>query len=65
LADGALWTTDGMTGLLTCADPATGATRASTAMPFGGVVIGDAQGVYLGGYEAVYLLQPDPACGIS
>jgi hypothetical protein len=34
-------------------------------MPFGGVVIGDAQGVYLGGYEAVYLLHPDPACGIS
>jgi hypothetical protein len=65
LADGVLWTTDGMTGLLTCADPATGATRASTAMPFGGVVIGDAQGVYLGGYEAVYLLHPDPACGIS
>ncbi|HYS30173.1 MAG TPA: hypothetical protein VEQ12_11850 [Candidatus Limnocylindria bacterium] len=65
LADGVLWTTDGMTGRLACADPATGAIRASTAMPFGGVVIGDAEGVYLGGYDGVYQLHPDPACGIS
>lgn len=65
VADGVLWTTDGMAGRLVCADPATGAIRASTAMPFGGVVIGDAEGIYLGGYEGVYLLHPDPACGIS
>jgi len=64
LADAVLWTTDGMTGRLACADPATGATRASTAMPFGGVVVGDAQGIYIGGYDGVYLLHPDPACGI-
>lgn len=63
VAAGVIWTTDGMLAQLSCADPKTGAVRATTTLPYGGVVIGDSLGVYLGAWDGVSLLRPDPACG--
>ena len=59
---GVLWLTDGMAGELFCADPATGATRASVIWPLGGLVAADARGAFLGGYDGVSFLRPDPLC---
>jgi hypothetical protein len=59
---GVLWLVDGMAGELFCADPATGATRASVSWPLGGLVAADARGAFLGGYDGVSFLRPDPLC---
>lgn len=62
IADGIVWTTDGMAGQLACLDPVTGALLASTRLDLGGVVAGDGAGLYVGRVTGVDSLVPDPAC---
>lgn len=61
-AGGYIWASDGMFGRLDCLDPVTGAARASRAVQFGGVVVGDAGGIFLGDIKGVSVLAPDPTC---
>ena len=58
----ALWLVDGMAQQLTCADLASGATRAATAETQPSVFAADAGGAYLGDNTGVAALQPPASC---
>lgn len=62
VASGFVWTADSMANQLACLDPATGAVRVSRTQSLGGVVAGDAAGIYLGSDSGVGTLVPDPRC---
>jgi len=62
VGNGALWLVDGMAQLLTCADPNTGATRASSPETQPQVFAVDAGGAYLGDSSGVTAMQPPAAC---
>ncbi|HEY0493187.1 MAG TPA: hypothetical protein VGD57_06955 [Candidatus Dormibacteraeota bacterium] len=59
---GALWIVDGMAQQLTCADPASGVTRASTAENQPATFVADASGAFLGDSQGVAALQPPASC---
>lgn len=59
---GALWIVDGMAQRLTCADPVSGATRASTVETQPSTFAADAGGAYLGDNTGVAALQPPASC---
>jgi len=59
---GALWIVDGMAQQLTCADPASGVTRAATAETLPSAFVADAGGAYLGDNTGVAALQPPASC---
>jgi outer membrane protein assembly factor BamB len=59
---GALWIVDGMAQRLTCADPVSGATRASTAEIQPSTISADSGGAYLGDNTGVAALQPPAPC---
>jgi hypothetical protein len=62
VSGGALWIVDGMAQQLICADPASGATRASTAETLPSAFAADAGGAYLGDNTGVAALQPPASC---
>ncbi|HSO93072.1 MAG TPA: hypothetical protein VLS53_01200 [Candidatus Dormibacteraeota bacterium] len=57
-----LWLVDGMAQQLICADPASGATRASTAETLPSAFAADAGGAYLGDNTGVAALQAPASC---
>ncbi len=57
-----IWVSDSMAGKLDCLDPASGAVRASRDLVQGGIVVGDAAGVYLGAATGLSVLAADPRC---
>jgi len=59
---GTLWLIDGMAERVTCADPASGALRASAQETFPSAFVVDSSGAYLGDGGGVATLQPDPSC---
>jgi DNA-binding beta-propeller fold protein YncE len=59
LARGVLWV---LGGQLRCADPATGAIRATTRIPEASALVGDSRAMYVGARDGLDLLAPDPAC---
>jgi hypothetical protein len=58
----ALWLVDGMAQQLSCADPATGAIRASVAETQPAAFALDASGAYLGDSQGIAVLQPPASC---
>jgi hypothetical protein len=59
---GALWLIDGMAQQLTCADPGTGATRASSPESEPQALVVDSNAAYLGDATGVAAMQPPAAC---
>lgn len=59
---GALWLIDGTAQQVTCADPASGATRASSPETAPAAFAVDANGAYLGDAAGVAAMQPPAAC---
>jgi hypothetical protein len=59
---GLLWLSDGMANQLICADPVTGAPRATVNWPAGGLIAADTAQTLVGGGSGVYFLHPVPSC---
>lgn len=59
---GALWLIDGMAQRVTCADPASGATRASSPETEPAAFAVDTNGAYLGDSAGIAAMQPPAAC---
>ena len=62
LAGGLLWIADAQRSTLSCADPRTGAVRATDAIGRALQLSGDAAGVYLGTTDGVLVIAPDLRC---
>jgi len=62
VSGGTLWLVDGMLHQVACADPLTGVIAASSLESFPEAVVGDANGSYLGGFDGLGFLRPDPSC---
>jgi hypothetical protein len=59
---GAVWFVDGGVDLLACVDPRTGTIAASSQESLPEAVVADANGSYLGDFDGVGFLRPDPSC---
>ncbi len=59
---GTLWLVDGMLQQVACADPLTGVIAASSQESGPEAVVADANGSYLGAFDGVGFLRPDPSC---
>jgi hypothetical protein len=59
---GALWFVDAGAGRLACADLRTGTPAASSQESSPAAVVADANGSYLGDFDGVGFLRPDPSC---
>jgi hypothetical protein len=62
LVDGLLWLADAQRSTLSCADPRTGAVRATAAIARAHELAGDAAGIYLGATDGVVVIALDPRC---
>jgi hypothetical protein len=62
LVDGLLWLADAQRSTLSCADPRTGAVRATAGIARAGELAGDAAGIYLGATDGVVVIGLDPRC---
>ena len=59
---GTLWLVDGMAQQVACGDPLTGVITASSQETSPEAIVADANGSYLGGFDGIGFLQPDPSC---
>jgi len=59
---GTLWLVDGMAQQVACGDPLTGVITASSQESFPEAVVADANGSYLGDFDGIGFLRPDPSC---
>ena len=62
VADGVLWLADSQRSTLSCADPRSGAIRASAGIARAQELAGDAGGIYLGTTDGVVVIGLDPRC---
>ena len=59
---GTLWLVDGMAQQVACGDPLTGVITASSQESSPEAVVADANGSYLGDFDGIGFLRPDPSC---
>jgi outer membrane protein assembly factor BamB len=59
---GTLWFVDGMLAQIACGNPLTGVIAASSQESGPMAVVADANGSYLGAFDGVGFLRPDPSC---
>jgi hypothetical protein len=59
---GTLWLVDGMAQQVACGDPLTGLITASSQESSPEAIVADANGSYLGDFDGIGFLRPDPSC---